>query len=55
MLTQAIEQSAPSRASKETLDELRALYKEEFHEELTEDEAREMYSRVMDLYQLLYR
>lgn len=41
--------------NKETLDEFIRLYEAEFHETPTEAEAREMWTRVMDLYLLLYR
>ena len=43
------------RPATETLHEFMRLYDQEFHESLTEDEAAEMWTRVMDLYLLLYR
>ena len=43
------------RPSKETLEEFMHLYEAEFHESIAEDEAAAMWTRVMDLYLLLYR
>lgn len=43
------------RPTKETLDEFIRLYEADFQETLTEDEALEMWVRVMGLYLLLYR
>ncbi len=38
---------------KESLEEFKKIYKEEFGEELTDAEAREMAQRVLRLYELL--
>jgi hypothetical protein len=41
--------------NKKTLGEFMRLYEAEFHESITEAEAVEMWTRVMDLYLVLYR
>ena len=38
---------------KEALDNFRSLYREEFGEDLSEDEAQEMASNLINLYELL--
>jgi len=43
------------RLSKEALEEFKQIYKEEFGEDLTDAEAEEMATRVMRLYELLFR
>jgi hypothetical protein len=43
------------RPSKETLDEFMHLYEAEFNETLTEEEATEMWVRIMELYLVIYR
>ncbi len=39
----------------EALDEFRAIYRDEFGEEITRDEAQEMGTRLVDLLRLLLR
>ena len=39
----------------ESIDELRRIYKQEFGEELSDADAREMATRVLTLYELLSR
>lgn len=41
--------------SDEALNELREIYREEFHEEITRDQAAEIGTRVVELLRLLLR
>lgn len=41
--------------SKESLNALRAIYAKEFGKIITEEEALEMATRILDLYQIIYR
>lgn len=43
------------RFSNDVLDEFRAIYRDEFGEEITRDEAQEMGTRVVELLRLLLR
>ena len=43
------------RVSEEGLTEFRRIYQEEFGEELSEESARDMASRVLTLYEILAR
>jgi aldehyde:ferredoxin oxidoreductase len=43
------------RVSEERIEELRRLYKEAYGQELSEEEARDMALRLVELYRLLMR
>lgn len=43
------------RPNKEALEAFMRLYTAEFHEPVSEDEASEIWTRVMDLYLVLHR
>jgi hypothetical protein len=47
--------SSIMRPDKKIIEEFIRLYEAEFHEPITEAEASEMWTRVMDLYLVLYR